>query len=171
MKEMSREAAQAPRAGEASKQAWVAVPSTLEEQGGETAHPLTRTAAAEKSKTATPPGRSLAQGKRGPCLPNVTLQDHVQDTQHPDLQSPQVQRGWDTALGGGRGGRAAATGGPAHAQIRVPARSLTVGTATPRSPAAAASPGPAATARGQELRPQVVPQPASLFLWRPLARG
>lgn len=176
MKEVGREVAQVQCAEEASKQAWVAVPSTSGELG-EKAHSLKRTAGAEKSKTATPPrsqGHSFISScstKKGAlsteCLTRRALPGSPAPRRATPLSPARVGHGaGGRQRGDGRGDR-----GHAHAQIWVPARSPTVGTATPRSLAAAASPGPAAAARGRELRPREAPRPASFFLRRPLEEG
>lgn len=54
IKEVGREVAQSGIQGRLAN-AWAAVPWTLGELEGKKTHPLTRIAAAEKSKTATPP--------------------------------------------------------------------------------------------------------------------
>lgn len=74
--------------------AWVAVPWTLGELGGKKAHPLTRIAAAEKSKTATPPSSAgtvslhKARAERGPVLHTSLYSGHSPQPGHPEVQRP-----------------------------------------------------------------------------------
>lgn len=169
--------AQGRCAGEPSKQAWVAVSSTLEELG-EKAHPAHTHCSGWKIEGCHTPH---SQGQD--FLPSCSRRKRVFSTKAPTCRVlPRIPstlkcnalepcaggtRRWWAAEGGEGGNRSDQQ--LAHAQIQAPASSPTVGTATPRSPAA--SPGPAATARGRELRPQVALRPASLFLRRQLAGG
>ncbi|XP_050648933.1 uncharacterized protein LOC126956109 [Macaca thibetana thibetana] len=146
-------------------------PSTFSKNGLEVrGTPAHGTAAAANPRLPHPPARlhlPLSPAERGPSPRNAPPAVV--------LHTPKRNAREQARVGGGAGGQLAAKGRgdlqPAHAQIRVPARLPTVGTAMPRSLAAAASPGPAGTARGRELRPQVAPRPGSLFLGRPLTGG
>lgn len=111
---------------------------------------------------------SLALGERGPSLWNA-----APATALPGIPRTPRCKALEAGAGGTRsGGRQKGEGrGYRDQRMRSTARSPTVGTSMPSSPAAAASPEPAATERGRELRPQVAPRPASFFLWPPLAGG
>lgn len=93
IKEVGREVAQSGIQGRLAN-AWAAVPWTLGELGGKKTHPLTRIAAAEKSKTATPPSSpgtapSLkARAERGHALRTSPFSVHCPQPEHPDVQRP-----------------------------------------------------------------------------------
>lgn len=116
MKEVGREMAQVRCAGEANKQAWVAVHSTLGEARweGTSAHAHCSSWKIEDCHTPRQQGARLhllsLEEKGSPFHESPHLQVTAQDPQHPDVQRPWAPRGWDTALGGYRGGRATATG-------------------------------------------------------------
>lgn len=176
IKEVGREAARGRCAGEADKQMWAAVSACIwEERGGK----ARRSRALQRLKTEgcplTPPqpGHRFLRspsGRKGALSTKCPPAGSCPGAPAPRRAPPLGPRGWDwrwwAAEAGGEP-RRPATGACAD---RVPARSPTVGTATPRSPAAAASPGPAGTGGGRELRPRARPRPASLFRRRPLAR-
>lgn len=176
IKEVGREAARGRCAGEAGKQMWAAVPACIwEERGGK----ARRSRALQRLKTEGCPSHprslgtasfALPRGERGPSLPNAPPAGSCPGAPAPRRASPLGPRGWDWRWWAAEAGGEPRRPGTGACADRVPARSPTVGTATPRSPAAAASPGPAGTGGGRELRPRARPRPASLFRRRPLAR-